>query len=264
MSMPDRKRRKSPADRFRSILSDGQKKDQFSEARKPPIVNLPKAKPAVVSSTPSPSAPSFTAPSSSTPPPAGPKPETSRQNNRFLPIFWTVASIVSLTVNVILVIIVAVLLSGLGTLNITDISTGVLSGLYTNFERMDQAHIKTTIPVQTNIPLNMSIPVQTTTGITLAQDASIPGAHVRINTALFNIDAPASVTLPAGTALNVTMNFSVPVQTEVPVTLSVPVDIAVQDTDLHPAIIGLQETLKPLYCMVSPAALSLSGAPVCR
>ena len=146
----------------------------------------------------------------------------------------------------------------------TGLGTGVLGGLYTNFERMDQAHIRTTIPVQTNIPLNLSIPVQTSTGITLAQDATIPGAHVKINTALFNIDAPASVTLPAGTSLNVTMNFNVPVQTEVPVTLSVPVDIAMQDTDLHPAIVGLQDTLKPLYCMVSPTALSLSGTPICK
>ena len=129
---------------------------------------------------------------------------------------------------------------------------------------MDQAHIKTTISIQTTIPLNMSIPVHTTTGITLAQDASIQGAHVKINTALFNIDAPASVTLPAGTALNVTMDFNVPVQANVPVTMSVPVDIALKDTDLHPAIIGLQDTLKPLYCIVSPSALSLNGQPVCR
>jgi hypothetical protein len=129
---------------------------------------------------------------------------------------------------------------------------------------MDQAHIRSTIPIQTSIPLNMSIPVQTTTGITLAQDVLIQSAHVKINTASLNIDAPASVTLPAGTALNVTMNFMVPVQADVPITLSVPVDIAMQDTDLHPAILGLQETIKPIYCMVSPTALGLSGETVCK
>ena len=254
MTMPDHKRRKSPADRFRSILSDGQKKEQGAEARKHPIVNLPKAKPPNVRPALAPSEP----------PLAASKTGSSREDNRFLPIFWTVASIVSLTINAILIVFVVFLLSGLGSLNMTDLGTGLLGGLFTNFERMDQAHIKTTIPVQTTIPLNLSIPVQTTTGITLAQDVSIQGAHVKINTALFNIDAPASVTLPAGTALNVTMNFNVPVQTDVPVTLSVPVDIALQDTDLHPAIIGLQETIKPLYCIVSPAALTLSGAPLCR
>jgi hypothetical protein len=256
MSMPDHKRRKSPVDRFRSILSDGQKNGERienRENRKSPVVNLPKVKPMDVSPAPGLSAPS---PVSQT--------GSRIEDNHFLPTFWTVASIISLTVNAFLIILMVIVLRGLGSLNTVNLGTGILGGLYTNFERMDQAHIKTTIPIQTTIPLNMSIPVKTTTGITLAQDASIQGAHVKINTALFNIDAPASVTLPAGTALNVTMDFNVPVQANVPVTLSVPVDIALKDTDLHPAIIGLQDTLKPLYCIVSPAALSLNGDPVCR
>ena len=253
MTMPDHKRRKSPVDRFRSILSDGQKNDERVETRKSPIVNLPKAKPTDVS-------PTFI---SSTPPPE-PQTGSRLENNRFLPTFWTLASIVSLAVNVILVILVVIILRGLGSLNTANLGPGLLGGLYTNFERMDQAHIKTTIPVQTTIPLNMSIPVQTTTDIKLAQDVTIQGAHVKISTALFNIDAPASVTLPAGTALDVTLNFNVPVQADVPVTLNVPIDIALKDTDLHPAIIGLQETLKPIYCVVSPAAFSLSGEPVCK
>jgi len=259
--MPDHKRRKSPVDRFRSILSDGQKNDERRENRensKSPVVNLPKVKSTDVSP----------ASGTSAPPPVvtqtASQTDSRTQNNRFLPIFWTIASIISLTVNVFLVILVIILLHAFGSLNTLNLGTGILGGLYTNFERMDQAHIKTTIPIQTTIPLNMSIPVQTTTGITLAQDVSIQGAHVKINTALFNIDAPASVTLPAGTSLNVKMNFNVPVQANVPVTLSVPVDIALKDTDLHPAIIGLQDTLKPLYCIVSPSALSLNGKPVCQ
>jgi hypothetical protein len=254
MTMPDHKRRKSPVDRFRSILSDGKKKEEGSEARKPPIVNLPKAKPVELRPA---QAAAATPP---TPIPVSARPEI----NRLLPTFWTVASIISLTINAILILFGVFVLRELGTLDATNLGSGLLGGLYTNFERMDQAHIKSTIPVQTTIPLNMSIPVQTTTGITLAQDVLIQGAHVRINTALFNIDAPASVTLPAGTALNVTMNFNVPVQADVPVALSVPVDIALQDTDLHPAIIGLQDTLKPLYCIVSPTALTLSGGSLCK
>jgi hypothetical protein len=252
MTTPDHKRRKSPVDRFRSILHDGQKKVEGTEARKPPIMNLPKAKPADVKPALAATPP---APKTGSPRPA---------NNRFLPTLWTVASIVSLTVNLILILLGVYLLRELGTLDTANLGSGLLGGLYTNFERMDQAHIRSTIPVQTTIPLNMSIPVQTTTGITLAQDVLIQGAHVKINTALFNIDAPASVTLPAGTALNVTMNFTVPVQADVPVSLSVPVDIALQDTDLHPAILGLQETIKPIYCMVSPTALGLAGESVCK
>lgn len=253
MTMPDHKRRKSPVDRFRSILSDGQKNDERIDIRKSPVVNLPKVKPTDLQPTLD----------SSTPPPA-PQSGSHLVNNRFLPTFWTVASIVSLTVNALLIIIVVFILRGLGRLNTANLGPGLIGGLYTNFERMDQAHIKTMIPVQTTIPLNMSIPVQTSTSITLAQDVSIQGAHIKINTPLFPLDAPASIILPAGTDLNVMLNFNVPVQADVPLTLNVPVDIALRDTDLHNAIVGLQETLKPLYCVVSPAALSLSGEPVCK
>ena len=184
--------------------------------------------------------------------------------SRILPAFWTIASIISLLVNIVLLISVFSLLRMAGSLNTAALGPGVLAGLYTNFERMDQAHIKTEIPVQTIVPLSLTVPVQTTTGITLAKAASIPGAHVRINTSLFNIDAPANVTLPAGTALDVSMAFTVPVQAQVPVTLNVPVDIPLSNTDLHPAILGLQETIKPLYCIVTPGAQSLTGQPVCK
>lgn len=253
MTTPDDKRRRSPVDRFRRILSVERKNEETAETKKTLIVNLPRAKPADERPVSEPSAPQ-----------PEPQIDSRPESNRFLPIFWTVASIASLLVNVILLILLISVLRGLGSLNVAGLGTGLVGGLYTNFERMDQAHIKTVIPVQTSIPLSMSIPVQTTTGITLAQDVVIQGAHVKISTPLFNIDAPANVTLPAGTNLNVVLNFDLPVQTEVPVTLNVPVDIALRDTDLHPAIIGLQDTIKPLYCIISPSALSLTGAPVCK
>ncbi len=257
MTKPDDKRRKSPVDRFRSILSAEQKNEETGATRKSPketvpaTINLPKANlPDDRSALQTPQRP--------------PASDSGQGNNRFLPAFWTIASIVSLTINAILLVAVVLLARGLGSLNAASLGPGLVGGLYNNFELMDQAHIRTTIPVQTSIPLNMSIPVQTTTGITLAKDVTIAGAHVKINTALFNIDAPASVTLPAGTSLDVAMNFTLPLQTDVPVTLNVPVDIPLHDTDLHPAIVGFQDTLRPLYCIVTPAGLSLSGEPVCK
>ena len=252
MKIPDDKNR-SPADRFHRILTDGQKKETVVETRKSSVINLPKAKP--IEPDPVEGRPT---------PPARPEAGFRFHGDRLLPAFWTVASIVSLTANAVLLVALVMLMRGLGGLNTTGLGTGLLGGLYTNFERMDQAHIRTTIPVQANIPLNMSIPVQTTTTITLAQEVAIKGAHVKIDTPLFNIDAPADVTLPAGTPLNVALNFNVPVQAQVPVLLSVPVDIAIRDTELHPAITGLQTTVRPLYCIVDPAALSLSGGAVCR
>jgi hypothetical protein len=252
MTIPGDKRRKSPVDRFKNILSDSQRKEETAQVRKPALANLPRAKPAEPTAREQPATPAG-APIAPPPGRAG-----------LLPLFWTLASVISLTVNVILLIVLFGLLRGLGSVDAMGMGTGLLSGLYSNFERMDQAHIRTTIPVQTDIPLNMSIPVQTTTGITLAQDVVIRNAHVKISTAAFNIDSPADVTLPAGTALTVVLNFNVPVQAQVPVTLNVPVDIPLQATELHPAILGLQDTIKPFYCIVSPAAVSLTGTPVCR
>ena len=250
MTTSDDKQKKSVVDRFHNILSSARIDKESDERPKSQILDrLPKkTKPADVPVDQ----------------PAPPSPDSQGgsylKKNGLLPTFWTVASVISLTVNLLLIIILGVvLLKG----NALGIGNGLLGGLYSNFELMDQAHIKANIPVQTNIPLNLTIPVQTTTGITLAQDVPITGAHVKINTPLFNIDAPADVTLPAGTALNVVLNFDVPVQTTVPITLNVPVDIPLQNTELHPAITGLKDTIKPLYCMINPFTLSLNGGMIC-
>ena len=98
----------------------------------------------------------------------------------------------------------------------------------------------------------------------MAQDAVIDGAHVKIETGAINIDAPASVTLPAGTPLDVTFDFQVPLQANIPLAMDVPVDIAVQDTELHPAIQELQQAVKPLLCAASPQAVLPSGESLCR
>jgi hypothetical protein len=261
MTIPDDPRRKSPADRFRKIISAEESKEQTASQRRypkgtgSPSLNLPKARAEAQDESPTSRQPAL---------PPDPGSISGPGISRYLPAFWTAASIISLLFNIILLIFLISLLRVFGTINATSIGPGLLGGLYTNFERMDQAHIKTTIPIQTTIPLDLSIPVQTTTDISLAKDVSIPGAHVRINTPLFNIDAPANVTLPAGTSLNVAMSFTLPVQAQVPVNLSVPVDIPLQQTDLHPAILGLQDTLRPLYCLVKPSAQTLSGDAVCH
>ena len=250
MTKPDNKSKPTPAARVRAILNGA--KNEGSA-----INRLPKVKPAGVKLA------SETAPVSS-PPPVAPKAESVKRGFQFLPAFWTIASIVSLAVNIILLAVLIGAMHGLDVSGLGQMGTSLVGGLYSNFEKMDAAHIKTTIPVQSNIPLSMSIPVQTTTNISLASAVEIPNAHVKISTGTFNIDSDADVTLPAGTNLSVVLNFSVPVQTTVPVTLSVPVDIAVNQTDLHPAIAGLESTIKPLYCILDPNAISISNVPVCR
>ena len=201
------------------------------------------------------------APSPSVPGAVEPAP---RRRWQFLPAFWTIASLMSITVNIILIVILLIVFQMLGVIQLTanDKISGLLGGLYTNFVKMDQATITSTIPVDAAIPLNLTVPVQTTTQITLAQSATIPNAHVRINTGAVNIDADAVVTLPANTPLTVNLNFQLPVQSSVPVHLDVPVNIPLNQTQLHEPFVGLQKVVEPWYCLVEPNA-TVNGLQVC-
>jgi hypothetical protein len=250
MTKPDNQSKPTLTDRWHAILN-GNKEGS-------PLDRLPKAKPVdekpVAKTVPIQPAP---------PKPTPPKEESSKPKFQFLPAFWTIASILSLTVNIILIVVLIAVMWNIGALNLGQAGNGLLGGLYSNFEKMDAAHIKTSILVQSSIPLEMSIPVQTTTNISLADPVEIPKAHVKIQTNNFNIDSDADVTLPAGTNLNVILDFNVPVKSTVPVKLDVPVDIALNKTELNPAITGLENTIKPWYCLVNPGALSINNVPIC-
>jgi len=183
---------------------------------------------------------------------------------KFWPAFWTVASVMSLTVNVVLLAIGLLALRMLGGLQFLaqDQAAGVLGGLYHNFVKMDQATISANIPVDAMIPLNIVVPVQTTTRITLAEQVSIPNAHVRINTGALNIDANAEVTLPADTPLTVKLDFPLNVQNNIPVHLDVPVNIPLSQTQLHEPFVGLQKVVEPFYCFIEPN-VTVNGVNVC-
>jgi hypothetical protein len=256
---------KDSRSRFRSLILSGQEKAPAPEAESSPLARLPKgrAKPAQVETPPVDSSP---VPPDSTQTPPGPVARL--RSLKFGPAFWTIASILSLTINVVLIIAVLLVALNVRHLNIdlknlTKIPIELLGGLYTNFEKMDRASIVTNIPVNAQIPLSINVPVQKTTEITLVQDAVISGAHVRINTSSLDIDAPANVTLPAGTKLIVGLNFDLQVQDAIPIHVDVPVNIPLVQTDLHVPFAGLQDVVRPLYCLVEPNALNLSGAPVC-
>lgn len=251
MPLPEDKRRKNAADRFRTILSADKEPEAGPETRKPAVVNLPRLAAGGAGQAPRHAGP------------ADNDQSTSRGPGGLLPAFWTVACIASLAANAYLLVTLSGLRQDLRLLGTAAPSSRLLVGIYSGFEQLDKAHIKTSIPIRSTIPLELKVPLQTTTKITLADDTVVDGAHVKIATELFNIDAPASVTLPAGTSLNVALNLEMPVQTTVPIAIDVPVDIAVQDTDLHPAILSFQQTIQPLLCSTSPSVLSLSGEQIC-
>jgi len=191
------------------------------------------------------------------------------RREKYLRAIWTITSVISMIVNVIAIIVIIVAIWAYRSIKLPEgiditLATKLLSGLYSNFEKMDQASIQTLIPVDAQIPLDISVPVQTTTQITLAESVVIPNAQVVINTGGLNINSNARVTLPAGTPLDVNLNFVLPVQTSIPVHLDVPVNIPMAETELHEPFVGLQNVVRPLYCLVDPNATNLNAQLICR
>ncbi len=189
---------------------------------------------------------------------------------RFGPPFWTIASILSLIVNLVLIIALLVVWVNLQTLGVSlstalSMGNGLLGGLYTNFEKMDRAHITTTIPVTTEIPVKFDLQLNQQTNVVLSQKVTINNALVTVRTESMNItNALATIVLPEGTNLPVFFNLTVPVDKMVPVALNVNVDIPLEQTQLHEPFVGLQDVVKPFYCMLNPGALRMDNQPVCK
>ncbi len=185
----------------------------------------------------------------------------------FGPPFWTVASVLSMIVNVVLIIVLLALLVNLRKLNagnLLNVGNSLLGGLYTNFEKMDRANITTNVQVDTTIPVKFDLQLNQQTDVVLSQDVTINNALVTVNTGGLNITrANTTIVLPQGTILPVVLNLTVPVDTTVPITLNVPVNIPLKDTQLHEPFAGLQDVIRPLYCLVNSGALNLDGQPVC-
>ena len=274
----DNDRNQEPGERLRNILAssdeemDMQPQPEFPPQSHPqiqsPLEQLPRLKPSVQPVS-LPAKPAV-APQDSQPPPSSPKPAPASKGLKFGPPFWTITGILSLAVNGILIAVLLVLLTMLGPLQglqgtAGNIGSTILGGLYSNFEKMDRAHIKTEIPISTEIPVQFDLQISTQTSVVLSQDVTIDGARVTLQTGgLEIVQAPTNIVLPAGTVLPINLNLTVPVDKQVPVNMIVPVDIALNQTDLHEPFVGLQEVVRPLYCLVEPGASNLDGQLVCR
>ena len=167
------------------------------------------------------------------------------------PAFWTTTGVISLIVNIVLIVILV-----LGARQLFDIkqliSTQLVGGLATNFAEMDQATIKTTIPVDDTIQVKFDLPVKTNTNVVLTQDTVLTGASVSVFTGGLTInDAQATIVLKAGTVLPIALDISVPVETTVPVHLNVAVNIPLNQTELHQPFVGLQNVVSPYQSLLN-------------
>jgi hypothetical protein len=192
-----------------------------------------------------------------------------REYSRIGPIFWTIASVISLLVNIGTVVALIVVVQLLGGTKATlafaqGQANGLLGGLYNNFVKMDAASIKTTIHVEKEIPVQFSLNVSGPTDVTLSRDVVITGALVTVNTGGLNINrARADIVLPAGTILPINIqNLVVPVDQKVLAVLDVPVNIPLNQTELHEPFVGLQKVVEPYYCLLQPNTV-VNGVNVC-
>lgn len=165
------------------------------------------------------------------------------------PAFWTVASIFSMLVNIILIVVLLSVGQQLFTLK-KVVEEDVLGGLYGNFMMMDEAHIRTTIPVSTEVPAKFDLPLKTNTTVTLVEDTLLTNATIYDLNAggILTINrASTNIILPAGTRLPITLDLNVPVDQKIPVELKVNVDIPLNQTELHKPFVGLREVVDPYY-----------------
>ncbi len=199
--------------------------------------------------------------------------EKADRKEKGLRALWTIASTISMVVNVVVVLVLLFVVASYrkkndNALTLPDgidneVVLDLLQGLHENFVKMDAAHIKTDILVQDTIPVQFDLDLNQQTVVTLSEAVTIYGASVYIDTALIDLNAPATVVLPAGTKLPIELNLTVPVDTIIPVTLNVPVDIPLADTELHDPFAGLQDVVTPLYCLIDPQAKKENGEEIC-
>ncbi len=172
--------------------------------------------------------------------------------------FWTVAALLSITLNVILIVVLVFLARYAFALKAV-VEDQLLAGLATNFQKMDAAVIRTTvvvedtIPVQFDLPVAFDLPIETETVVVLTEPVFIPNATVTslVTGGLEIRNAPASIVLPEGVALPVRLRLvvpvrvTIPVDTRIPVRLEVPVAIPLSETELHEPFVGLQQVVAP-------------------
>ena len=186
------------------------------------------------------------------------------------PAFWTVASLISLSINIFLIAILVLLGREIFSLKAL-VDQQLINGLYKNFIRMDEAHIVTTIRVQDTIqvsdqmPVVFDLPLRQDTQVVLTQNTPVKNATIYLNGAA----VPLDLVLKEGTQLNIRLDMTVPVSQTIPVELTVPVDLIVpvdiplNQTELHEPFIGLRNVVAPYNQLLTPLPDSWQETALC-
>lgn len=160
-----------------------------------------------------------------------------------LPAFWKAMIITSFVINMIFVFVIVLLAAfvlrwrpqiGSTTVGIQGFARSNVAELRDVVQQLQDAHIRTTIPLDQPLPVHLDVPIDQTTLVTTTEaiPLSVPAF---IDMGPFGQLRPnVNLSLPAGTQLQIRLKLNVPLETTIPVRLSVPVDIAMSDTELAP------------------------------
>ena len=255
-------RNNEPGNRMRKIVYDSEEDS--------PIARLPRATSQPPVSQPPASPPPVSA--QAEPPQSTPKTDSPKKTwafGSFGPPFLTVTGCLSLIVNAVLIAVLLTVLPLLGSLQFNPMAIGsdLLGGLYTNFEKMETAHIVTSVPVNLyDVPVDFVLDYSTDTEVILTADTTIL-ANVSITSGIISINGPATIILRKDTRLPVHLDLQIPVNTTVNIeNKELPIDIPLATTSqgLNDAFVCLKEVVRPYYCMVDPNAVNLEQKSVCK
>ena len=166
-----------------------------------------------------------------------------------LPMLWKAMILTSFIINLVLIAVVIGLVvfvlryrSELATttVGVQGFAHGNVAELRDVVQQLQQAHIKTTIPLDQPLPLKglgVVVPVSQEPTVTLVDPVplNLEGADIDLGSGNRLRAQNIALVLPAGTPLKIKLNMQIPLDdVTIPIKLSVPVDIAMADTELAP------------------------------
>ncbi len=121
-----------------------------------------------------------------------------------------------------------------------------LGELMTSIEGLQNAHIRTNIPINQQLPISLEVPVNQQTSVrTTAPVPMVVPAQFTLPGGGGQINGNVALSLPAGLELPINLNIAIPISSTIPVKLDIPVDIAIKDTELADDVTRLDGLVRP-------------------
>ncbi len=166
--------------------------------------------------------------------------------------FWdaakTIALIVSMVVDLILIVVVAILVNQIGAVKMT-LNT-VLSQLDSAFEGLGQVVITDTIKINQQVPVQFDLPLKQDTVVTTRSPVPITTQATFSLGQFGSINGLVSLQLPPGTSLPVHLELTVPVSNAIPVVFDQPIRIPLAEKGLGPVVAKLRSAVGPLLGLI--------------